>query len=259
MNYPEATAEQIAKFHDDGFLVVENVVPQPDIDELLKISERIIADRHALAKDWDWRKGEDQSKRAFRIVQCAVTRNFPWMQESELRRWSTRFASSLMKMDLNFWYDQFLGKPPGYGAPTPWHQDEAYWGRRLFDRGITCWMSFHDVNVDNGCMHFIRGAHKRGMIEHINPPEMASDLLVCDAPPGSEIVACPLKAGSVTFHHSKTPHMTPGNKTGKWRLTLAQHYAPPGFLGEGDPYAWRVHVNQQTNTRVRAIDGVVVG
>ena len=49
--------------------------------------------------------------------------------------------------------------PTHKGALTPWHQDEAYWGRNYPDAGITCWMPFHKVTVENGCMEFIQAGH----------------------------------------------------------------------------------------------------
>jgi phytanoyl-CoA hydroxylase len=45
-----------------------------------------------------------------------------------------------MERDMEFWYDQFLGTPPGHSAVTEWHRDEGYWGRNLKDRGITGWI-----------------------------------------------------------------------------------------------------------------------
>jgi ectoine hydroxylase-related dioxygenase (phytanoyl-CoA dioxygenase family) len=151
---------------------------------------------------------------------------------------------------MEFWYEQFLGKPPGTGAPTPWHQDEGYWGRTLWDRGITCWTAFHAVGPANGCMHFVRGGHDR-LLDHRNPPEMASDLLVCDIPAGAEVVACPIDAGSVTFHHSRTPHMTTPNTSDRWRLSLAQHFRNPACKAlAAENYPWRVRVSQRSGERI---------
>jgi hypothetical protein len=81
---------------------------------------------------------------------------------------------------------------------------------------------------------------------------MASDLLVFDPPSDSKIVPVRMKAGSVTFHHSKMPHMTTGNTGDRWREVLAQHFSFPGCQYEGDHYHWRVHVNQFTGERVWA-------
>ena len=250
MPYPTPTAEQLQRFSDDGFLVVENAIDPPELDALVRMGREMIERPvDPKAKDWDWRKGELRENRVYRILQSAVDRHYPWLVTSAFRAWAARFGGLLMQQDMEFWYEQFLGKPPGTGAPTPWHQDEAYWGRTLRDRGVTCWTAFHSVGPENGCMHFVRGGHKR-LLQHRNPPEMASDLLVCDVSQDADVVVCPIEAGTVTFHHSKTPHMTTGNSSNAWRLVLTQHFRNPACkdLPE-DSYPWRVRVNQRSDER----------
>lgn len=247
MYYPEATEDEIARFRADGFLVVRDAIDPAEQQALSQMGAEMIARPADWGKDWDWRRGEPLDQRAFRIVQSGVDRHYPWLPQSRFRRWAGRFGGALMGRGMAFWYEQFLAKPPGTGAPTPWHQDEAYWGRTLRNRGITCWTAFHAVGVANGCMHFVRGGHL-AVLEHRNPPEMASDLLVCDVPDGGEIVACPIEAGSVTFHHSATPHMTTGNATGRWRQSLTQHFRVPDVAAlEPDHYPWRVRVSQRAD------------
>ena len=110
-------------------------------------------------------------------------------------------------------------------------------------------MPFHDVDVANGCMHFIDGGHKLGVLPHRQPDHVQSDLLRCDPADDETVVACPIKLGSVTFHHGKTPHMTPANTTSQWRRILSQHLRVVGTEGEGDHYPWKVYVNQFTGER----------
>jgi ectoine hydroxylase-related dioxygenase (phytanoyl-CoA dioxygenase family) len=109
-------------------------------------------------------------------------------------------------------------------------------------------MPFHDVDVNNGCMHFIDGGHKLGVLPHRQPDNVQSDLLLCE-PDEKQTVACPLRLGSVTFHHGKTPHMTPANNSDHWRRALTQHLKVIGTEGEGDHYPWKVYVNQFTGER----------
>src|SRR5215467_7886341 len=91
----------------------------------------------------------------------------PWSgRMSANRKWLVGYASALMDMEMEVFFNMFLGKPPGKSAPTYWHQDEAYWGRNLEDRGITCWIPMHDVDESNGCMHFIDRGHRDGIITH---------------------------------------------------------------------------------------------
>jgi ectoine hydroxylase-related dioxygenase (phytanoyl-CoA dioxygenase family) len=163
-----------------------------------------------------------------------------------------------MNLKLDFWYDQFLGKPPGKSVPTYWHQDEGYWGRNLEDRGVTCWIPLHDVDVSNGCMHFIDRGHKDGILTHHLVEGMASDLLTCDVDEARTVVV-PVKRGDVTFHHSKMPHMTPANVSETWRKVVTNHMQKVGSGGEGNHYPWKVYVNQRTGERIvpeTSADGV---
>ena len=249
MAYPEASASDVAFFREHGWIVVEEAVEPADLSELISRCDEILENRESMAFDWAWDKDVPREARAFRIVQSSPTRFWPEFNDSLFRRWAIEFGSRLMGVPLEFWYDQFLAKPPDNRAPTYWHQDEGYWGRNLDEKGITCWMPFHDVDPANGCMHFIDGGHRDGVLTHRRPEHVQSDLLCCE-PDESRTIACPIRLGSVTFHHGKTPHMTPANTTGQWRRALTQHLKAVGSEGEGDHYPWKIYVNQFTGKTI---------
>jgi ectoine hydroxylase-related dioxygenase (phytanoyl-CoA dioxygenase family) len=247
--YPKPTSADVAFFREHGYLVVPDAVSPPDLEELVARCERIIERKDRLAFDWAWQKGRSKAEREFTILQSSPTLLWPdFLREAPFRRWAIDFGSALLGAKVEFWYDQFLAKPPHKGAATLWHQDEAYWGRNLDERGITCWMPFHDVDTRNGCMHFIDRGHRDGILPHRQPDHVQSDLLFCE-PDLSRAVACPLHRGGVTFHHGKTPHMTTENRTDQWRRILTQHLRTEGCAGEGDHYPWKVYVNQITGER----------
>ena len=258
MNYPDPAATHIDFFNIHGYLVVENAIPAAQLDELERYCDHILADKEKLAFDWAWANEETKEQRSFRIVQSSPS--FVWkdIKQAPYRKWLVEFASVLMNQKLEFWYDQFLGKPPGKSLPTYWHQDEGYWGRNLTDKGATCWIPLQDVDVENGCMHFIDGGHQDGVLTHRGVEGVQSDLLRCD-PDELRSIACPIKRGSVTFHHSKTPHMTPANVSQRWRKAVSNHMQAIGAGGEGDHYPWKVYVNQRTGERIvpkSSADGV---
>jgi phytanoyl-CoA hydroxylase len=249
MPYPKATDEQIAFFREHGWLVVENVVPDEDLDELERHCDRILEEKERLANDWAWDEKESKEQRSFRIVQSSPS--FVWkdIREARYRKWLVEFASALMNLKVEFWYDQFLAKPPGKSVPTSWHQDEGYWGRNLDDKGITGWIPLQDVDARNGCMHFIDKGHKDGVLPHHLVEGMKSDLLTCEIDE-RRMVVCPIRRGSVTFHHSKTPHMTTANTSNGWRKAVTNHMQMEGAGGEGDHYPWKIYVNQRTGERI---------
>ena len=247
--YPEPTEADVEFYRTHGWIVIEGAIDPADVEELGARCDQIIENRHTMAFDWAWEKGTPKEERAFKIVQSSPTRIWPKFNEAPFRAWAVAFASALMGHPLEFWYDQFLGKPPTGSVPTYWHQDEGYWGRNLDDRGITCWMPLHDVDQSNGCMHFIDGGHLDGVLKHQQPDNIASDLLYCEVDE-TRAIACPISFGSVTFHHSKTPHMTTANVSDHWRRAVTQHLRIVGSGDEGDHFPWKVLVNQFTGERI---------
>src|SRR6201991_2932205 len=191
MTYPRPTQEQLDFFNEHGWIVVKDAIPQAALDELEGHCDSILSEKEKLAFDWAWDVKEDKDSRSFRIVQSSPSLIWKEIAEQPYRKWLVEFGGALMNRKLDFWYDQFLGKPPGKSVATEWHQDEGYWGRNLDDKGITCWIPMHDVDPSNGCMHFIDGGHKDGVLEHRNPSDVASDLLQCE-PDESRGVAAPL-------------------------------------------------------------------
>ena len=180
MPFPDASPEQIAFFREHGWLVVKDAIPQADLDELEAQCEVLIREKDKLANDWAWSDKEDVKDRSFRIIQSSPSFVWKEIKEQAYRKWLIRFGNALMGMELSYWYDQFLAKPPGKSVPTYWHQDEGYWGRNLDDKGITCWIPLQDVDADNGCMHFIDRGHLDGVLPHHLVEGMQSDLLTCD-------------------------------------------------------------------------------
>lgn len=251
LNYPRATQAQVDAYRGHGWLVVEDAIALTDLDRIEANCERLITEKEKHSYDWAWDQSESKAERSFRIVQGAPARVWAAIAEEPFRRWIVRFGSALMGMDMEFWYDQYLAKPPTNSVPTYWHQDEGYWGRNLEDRGMTCWIPMHDVDPGNGCMHFIERGHRDGVLEHRLVEGVQSDLLTCDVDE-SRMLAAPIKRGSVTFHHSKMPHMTTANVSGAWRKVITNHLQRVGAGGEGDHYAWRVRVNQRTGERIVA-------
>ncbi|HEY1447960.1 MAG TPA: phytanoyl-CoA dioxygenase family protein [Caulobacteraceae bacterium] len=248
MSYPIASAAQIDFFHAHGWLVVEGAIPGADLDQLEAHCDSILERKESLANDWAWDENEPLENRSFRIVQSSPS--FVWkdIRDQAYRKWLLAFGAALTGLTLEFWYDQFLAKPPGKSTPTYWHQDEAYWGRNLDERGITCWIPLQDVDPINGCMHFIDGGHRLGVLPHHLVEGMASDLITCDVDASSEVI-CPIRRGDVTFHHSKTPHMTNANTSRTWRKAVTNHMQQVGAGGEGDHYPWKITVNQRTGER----------
>jgi ectoine hydroxylase-related dioxygenase (phytanoyl-CoA dioxygenase family) len=117
---------------------------------------------------------------------------------------------------------QSLLKPPSIGSPKPPHQDNAYLQVEPPDALVTGWCALDDATIENGCMRYVPGSHRLGMISHTWLSGTTHQV-----PSGvdeGQCVAVPVKAGAVIFHHSLTLHCSGENRSTNWRRAMICHY-----------------------------------
>ncbi|GAB3258913.1 phytanoyl-CoA dioxygenase family protein [Kineosporia babensis] len=65
-------------------------------------------------------------------------------------------------------------KPPLVGSEKPWHQDMAF-APTGFDLDtssvLTVWIAVEPATTRNGCLQFIPGSHRKGLLPHVGDPE----------------------------------------------------------------------------------------
>ena len=130
---------------------------------------------------------------------------------------------------VRIYHDHAMIKPPGERSkPTNWHQDAPYWAMDPAG-ALSAWIAVDDVNIANGCLHFVPGSHRHGRRESIKL-DVAGDSIVdrmreqgCEVP---EPVAVEMAAGGVTFHHGCTFHHAGPNRSAAPRRAFAVIYIP---------------------------------
>eukprot|EP00937_MAST-01D_sp_MAST-1D-sp2_P005533 g5533.t1 len=129
--------------------------------------------------------------------------------------------------DALLFTDQAFLKPPRVGSEKPWHQDNFYFGVAPVDDVITCWLALDDATPRNGCLHYVSGSHRDGLLPHGPVPgdPNPSNLV---PPPGrvdcARKVAAPVPRGGVVLHHGQALHCSPRNGSGGWRRAYATHW-----------------------------------
>ncbi len=91
--------------------------------------------------------------------------------------WNPAFvmaASQLMgNKSVRFWHDQLFCKPAFHGGVVAWHQDYSYWTRTSPMQHLTCWTGLDDADTQNGCLYYVPGSHKWGLLDK---PELAGNM-----------------------------------------------------------------------------------
>ena len=220
--------QEVEFFGEHGYLVVERITTDEEIAWLRAIFEHIFAPEHAHAAGAPIdRSGALAPGEQSRLSQAFFPElQFPALLETIHRRNALRYAAALLgvpERDLSSW-GHMIQKPPG-GRAALWHQDHAYWQPELDYHALGVWLPLHDVSAEMGAMQFIPGSHKRGLLPHRHDDAPAMNVLtVVEEVDASRAVACPLKAGGATFHHSATLHYTAPNTTDQPRLAYPMEF-----------------------------------
>lgn len=155
--------------------------------------------------------------------------------------WNPRFlvaASQLLgNVPVRFWHDQLFCKPPKKGGVVAWHQDYSYWTRTKPVAHLTCWCGLDDSTVENGCLQYVPGSHRWGLLDK---PELAGDLLgIMDyLTPEQKKEFHPnhveTKAGEAIFHHPLTLHGSGENKSDKPRRAFVINAFADGVVSDSN-------------------------
>lgn len=133
--------------------------------------------------------------------------------------------------DILVWGGTFFFKPPRSGGFVSWHQDLTYWGLAESGGLVSAWLALEDVDRENGCMQFIPGSHRDGILPHSDTWTTENILTrgqsVAVDEDASDIVYVELRAGEMSLHHGHLLHASAPNHSGRWRLGFNINYITP--------------------------------
>jgi ectoine hydroxylase-related dioxygenase (phytanoyl-CoA dioxygenase family) len=123
-------------------------------------------------------------------------------------------------------WGHLIAKPPRHGHETPWHQDEAYGDPNFDYEALGAWVPLDDADVENGCMWFLPGSHRNGVLRHQHLGDDPSiHVLVTSAEiDTSAAVPVPLPAGGASFHHRRTLHYAGPNHSERQRRAWSNEF-----------------------------------
>lgn len=235
MNY-EVTKTQVDFYRNHGFVQLNNVLTEAQIDELSWYLDDVMLnedDRIAAAK---------QGTAFYRILNSRMN---TWRESAGMAKYTLNPVLADIALQLSgadgvrLFHDQAFWKMPGDSKATPWHQDATYFPMKESDV-LTMWIPLDDVDESNGCLSFVPNSHRAGKltnVDFVNPIDIFE--LAAQAGADAELrkpVVVPLRKGSCTVHHGLTFHYAFANRTEKPRrvLTIVYMSAEATFDGRSD-------------------------
>ena len=232
--------EQVDFFNEQGYLAGIKMLDEEQIERLRNdLSGLTQTDHpgHDLFYEFHSNESEDPSKILFHAL--GAWRITPGFHDV---LWNPRFlvaASQLLgNKSVRFWHDQLFYKPAKTGGVVAWHQDYSYWTRTKPIAHLTCWCGLDDATKENGCVQYIPGSHKWGLLPK---PALAGDLHGINEflneeqkkqfanPQYAEV-----KAGEAIFHHPLTLHGSGENKSNRPRRAFVINVFADGVNSDSD-------------------------
>jgi Phytanoyl-CoA dioxygenase (PhyH) len=222
---PRVSAATVSEFRENGFVVIDGVTTREDLDRISRILAGLYRRYPGLTHSGH---ALDLGLGAAGASPEILEINHTIRLEPELGRTLTfdrcrALAETLLECSIEHRFDHAIYKPPFNGRATAWHQDGAYTDPTLVTAHF--WVPLQDVTVEMGCMQFIPGSHRERIRSHHRLGRHAHALEADDVDT-TRAVACPLRAGDVTVHFSRTLHYTGPNLTAVPRLAWSLEFGP---------------------------------
>jgi ectoine hydroxylase-related dioxygenase (phytanoyl-CoA dioxygenase family) len=209
------TPEQVEFFHQNGYLAIPAITTPEEVAFVREVYDRLFATRAGRdeGNQFDLAGTDEEGKEAALPQILNPVKYAPELRDTLMRANALHISRQLLGDEATPRGEHAILKPARHGAPTPWHQDEAYWGADLDYESLSVWIPLQPATLENGCMQFVPGTHKWEVQPHhcINNDPRIHGLEIDEAPDESKIAICPLPAGGATFHLSRTMHYTAPN------------------------------------------------
>lgn len=236
----QLTDQQLAAYHRDGYVVVEDLLP---LDEVETLRNRVREYTHGGRPP-----GSIQVQIEPRIQRRELTVNHPGdgvrkltglvegddlFRQLGLNENIVGIIEQIVGPDIKMFRNALLLKPPQVGSAKGTHQDSPYWPIEPMEL-CSCWFTLDDATAENGCMAVLPGWQKKGPLPHVH---VTDDFVIderCYDP--KEMVLSPVRAGGGLFFHSLLPHYTAPNRSNLWRRAIALSYmsSRSRYTGDGE-------------------------
>ncbi|WP_165822412.1 phytanoyl-CoA dioxygenase family protein [Paenibacillus montanisoli] len=214
------THSDVEKYHRDGYLLVENVFTQQEVDYMLheiEHGEKV----SALTAEMSDKRG----RKAKLAIWEDLTDDI-WSAVSTC----PRIANSvriLLGEEISFYHGKVMLKKAHEGGAWEWHQDYGYWYPSfMFPHMISAFTALDEATSENGCLKVLKGSHKLGRIDHgMLGGQLGADLeRLMMVEQTLEQVEVQMKPGSVLFFHCNLLHASGPNLSDQHRRSFIVCY-----------------------------------
>jgi ectoine hydroxylase-related dioxygenase (phytanoyl-CoA dioxygenase family) len=225
---PRITSEHERQFREDGFFLLERVVPPGDLEALRAECQRFIDERD---REMD-RLGVDTidlDHRGSRYFVHAYGKSHAIERflSSDLM---VQIARAALGDTVYLFNEQYVVKAAEQGMKFSWHQDSGFidYPHQPY---LTCWIALDDMTEANGTAYLLpySRAGTRDVVKHVRD-QQSNDLVgYFGADPGDPLI---VPAGSIACFSTTLFHRSGPNTTDRIRRVYVAQYSAEPILSE---------------------------
>ena len=233
----QLTQEQLARFHQDGFIVLRGFLDVNRCDDILRVAqihldakiEPIETEIGYDSRDKEYRtavtdyssyiREEHVTVRRLRQVYNRDTLFKAWMENKKIRPILQQVLDDKVVITTAH-HNSIMTKMPYYSSETRWHQDRRYW-RYSDDNLVSVWLALDNETSENGVLEFIPGSHVMDLsAEQFDEKEYFCERLALNKEILSREISTDLAKGDVVIFHSLLLHKANKNTTNKAKISF---------------------------------------
>jgi hypothetical protein len=229
------TREQVEHFEEFGYVAGIPLLTAAQCDQLIEELQQLTDPKspgRELFYYYNSNESEDPRQTLFHALGAwRVTAGFHdawWTPGYRMAAWQLLGDTPLA------FHDQLFCKPAGHGGVVAWHQDYSYWTWTRPMAHLTCWIGLDDATEDNGCLWYVPGSHRWGLLPITG---LAGDMHAVRKVLTPEQQAAfdrqtpiVLKRGQATFHHPLMMHGSYENRSPRQRRALVLNAMRKGVV-----------------------------
>lgn len=227
------------QFEQQGFCVLERIIPDAHLEMLRAQSERLIDQLDEKAD----REGRPRTTKYFFSVWDTPPGENPVKDEARAQIRKFVFGDVMAQVVRAFLgdtaflaFEQFVVKAAEKGGTFAWHQDSAYVGMPHAPY-LTCWCTLDAVSEENGTVSVLPydRAGSRELVPHTKLEQDWDLVGYRGDDPGDPVLA---PAGSIVVFSSLMLHRSGANTTPNRRRVYLPQYSPAPILRpDGTPFS----------------------
>jgi phytanoyl-CoA hydroxylase len=247
-NLGSLTAEQVATYDSEGYLVIPGLLDADDLSAaqaaLTEKVDMIASELVEAGLISDPLSGEPFRTRLARLFDGLDPAHFLTFGRS----WRDRIGGyhtlmsnpkildaveSVIGAEIfsNPVYNVRPKVPRVAAGAVPWHQDKSYWPDANSNPVITVWISLVDSTLENGCLHVLPRTHRHRVMEFHAETYTGTGFLEVDEKQlrllkAGRATPLPVTAGSAILFNDRLVHSSTPNNSDHVRWSIDLRYQP---------------------------------